>query len=150
MEIDKFFKIDPKQKNPTLIFLSIVGLCFLQLYIFKKDILLYGISFTIGISIGLAICTMLINFIPAYFYYIFGELTDKTKYDDNNPLDIGYLTFSLGIYSIFWISLTTFVSYEIGLSFKCFIRLMIAFSILRSLYWTIRIIIFGVKNKWKV
>ena len=61
-----------------------------------------------------------------------------TKDSQNeNPIAFENVIFSLGIVAIAWMVLLTYISYELDLCFKYFIRLSIAVGIVKFLFWII-------------
>ncbi len=107
--IKEIFEIDPKQKNVLIIIIGIFGLSFLQLYLFKKSIFDIGILFSIGISLGLTVCWTMLNVPSLAFFH--GVLTNPSPNEESPSAINNQIIFLLGLVSLAWISLLTFISY---------------------------------------
>jgi len=129
--IKEIFEIEPKQKNILIILVGIFGLSFLQLYLFKDSIFDLGIIQTVGIALGLTVCWTILN-IPSIIL-CFGALTNFENKDDSLNYDL--IIFTFGLLAIGWISLLTFIAYELELSFKWFLRISVGVSVLRITTW---------------
>lgn len=131
--IKEIFEIEPIQKNSLIIFFGILFLSFLQLYIFKHNILEEGIFVVVGVSLAISICWIILNILSViiFFYLVNG--------DSNNNSELFYdrIVFFFGLLVIFWISLLTYIGYELNLTFKEFLRLNIVVSASRTFLWFI-------------
>jgi hypothetical protein len=133
--IKELFDIESKQKNVLLIAVCIFGLSFLQLYLFKKSIFDIGIFFTLGISLGLTVCWTILN-IPSLALF-HGIITHNTTGSKISSADSNFAIFILGLVALAWISALTFVSYLSNLTFKDFLLISVAVSVVRTLTWFI-------------
>lgn len=131
--IKEIFEIEPVQKNSLIIFVGIFFLSFLQLYIFKNDILNDGIFVIIGLCLALTVCWSIISIPPLIFFFN----TVEKRRGKNNNIILERVVFSLGILGIGWIGLLTYISYELTICFKDFIRLSILVSVVRAAFWLI-------------
>lgn len=142
--IKEIFDIEPIQKNALISFVGISFLSFLQLYIFKNELLDRSSFEIIGISLAMAVCWTILN-IPSLIVFYNSEAPEE---DISKERIINYekVIFIFGILILSWITLLTYISYELGLCFKDFIRLSIFISIIRFLFW----LIYGAFKKSKV
>ena len=131
--IKEIFDIEPIQKNALLSLTSISFLSFLQLYLFKNEIFDKSPFEIIGISLALTVCWSILNVPPLIFFY------NAEAPDNENDVQIQFekVIFIFGVLAIGWITLLTYVSYELKLCFKDFIRLSILTSIVRTIFWLI-------------
>ena len=67
--IKEIFEIEPIQKNSLIIFFGILFLSFLQLYIFKHNIFEEGIFVTVGISLAISICWIVLNILSVFIFF---------------------------------------------------------------------------------
>jgi hypothetical protein len=128
--IKEIFEIEPIQKNSLIIFIGILFLSFLQLYIFKHNIFEEGIFVTVGISLSFSICWIILNILSVFifFNYISGE-------NDKSELFYDKIIFLFGLLILFWISLLTYIGYELELSLKDFLRMSIMVCFIRTFFW---------------
>jgi hypothetical protein len=66
--IKEIFDIEPIQKNNLLSLTGISFLSFLQLYLFKNEILEKNTLEIIGISLSLTVCWSILNIPPLLFF----------------------------------------------------------------------------------
>lgn len=133
--IKEIFEIEPKQKNVLIIAVGIMGLSFLQLYLFKPEVFEIGIVYCIGIAIGITICWIILNIYSMVLFAGFMNNYFEKSYRLENFSD--KKIFILGVITISWISIYTLIGYELNLSVRYFIRLSIAVSLLRTIIWGI-------------
>ena len=131
--IKEIFDIEPIQKNTLLSLTSISFLSFLKLYLFQNEIFDESPFEIIGISLALTVCWSILNVPPLLFFY------NAQTPDNENDIQIQYekVIFIFGVLAIGWITFLTYVSYELKLCFKDFIRLSILTSIIRTIFWLI-------------
>jgi len=133
--IKEIFDIEPKQKNVLIILVGIFGLSFLQLYLFQKSIFDIGIFFSLGISLGLTVCWTILN-IPSLILCFLSIIAPDLKSDKtDDTYNYNLIIFTLGLLALGWISLLTFIAYELDFTFKYLLRLAVLMSILRTIFW---------------
>ncbi|MDI5889455.1 hypothetical protein [Flavobacterium yafengii] len=133
--IKEIFDIEPIQKNALLSLTSISFLSFLQLYLFKNEIFYKSPFEIIGISLSLTVCWSVLNIPPLLFFY--NAETPENENETNVQIEYEKVIFIFGVLAIGWITLLTYISYELKLCFKDFIRLSILTSIVRTIFWLI-------------
>jgi hypothetical protein len=131
--IKEIFDIEPIQKNALLSLTSISFLSFLQLYLFKNEIFDESSFEIIGVSLALTVCWSMLN-IPSLLFFYKAEI-DENENKNDVQIDYEKAIFVFGLLAIGWITLLTYISYELKLCFKDFIRLSILTSILRTIFW---------------
>jgi hypothetical protein len=131
--IKEIFDIEPIQKNALLSLTSISFLSFLQLYLFKNDIFNNSPFEIIGISLSLTVCWSILNIPPLYLFF-HAESPERENVDQ---IEYEKVIFIFGFLAIGWITVLTYISYELKLCFKDFIRLSIITSITRCGFWLI-------------
>lgn len=129
MDLLKVFEIEPKQKSVITTIVAIFGLSILQLYIFKRQ--LFEIDFLkfILIGFGITTCNFLINFPSAAFFF-----ASIRKDDDDN---IESLILISGIFMLLWISLVSYISFELNFDIKQHFRLSITIGLIRFIFWLV-------------
>jgi hypothetical protein len=130
--IKEIFDIEPKQKNSFLIFLAILPLTFLQLYLFKPQLLDKGTFIVIGICLALSVCWYIVSIIPALIF--FNATANKEEKQD---VRVESVLIICGLLSIAWIILLTYIAYELASNYKNFIRGSILIIILRCIFWLV-------------
>ncbi len=140
--IKEIFDIEPIQKNSLIGFLSICCISFLQLFLFKREIIESNSFLTIGLVLGLSISWVIIQ-LPSYILFV--ECTIK-KEDDNENLLYDRIALTFGIFLLMWMIILTYIAYEFNLDFKSFIRISIILMIIKSLFWGISLIIKNGRN----
>lgn len=140
--IKEIFDIEPIQKNSLIVFLSICCVSFLQLFLFKRDIVENNSFLTIGLVLGLSISWVILQ-LPSLMLFASYVIRDDIKKDD---LLFDRVTLSLGILSLVWMIVLTYIAYEFSLDFRTFIRVSIVFMIMKALFWAICVIIKNGKN----
>jgi hypothetical protein len=130
--IKDIFEIESKQKNALLSIIGITFICFLQLYLFKENILKKSSLEIIGVCLSLTVCWLLLNIVPLVLFMIF-----TTNYPNEiKGFQYEKLIAVLGIIALFWVSFLTYISYELKLCFKELIRIGIISTIFRILFWS--------------
>ena len=147
--IKEIFDIEPIQKNTLIIFLSLFCISFLQVFLFKPELLDRGAFINIGISLALTVSWIVLS-LPSMVM-----LTMAVEWKDGNPKDSGKLIMenvilSSGIMMIGWILLLTYISYEFDFSFKTLIRMGILTSLFKFILWFIVNYIQNLKNRKKL
>ena len=131
--IKEIFDIEPVQKNALIVFLCIFCLSFLQIYLFKDELLDKGAFQVIGFSLGLSVCWLVSSLLPVVLFV--KALEDEE--DRKNGLIMDRVVMICGLLVLGWIIILTYVAFELNLSFKNFIRGSILTIILRSIFWLI-------------
>ncbi|MES2239306.1 MAG: hypothetical protein V4497_03495 [Bacteroidota bacterium] len=131
--IKEIFDIEPVQKNSLIIFLALLPLTFLQIYIFKPEIIDKGVFIISGICLALSVCWYVISLLPLIVF-----LKVSVVYDEDETKTIVFIA---GILGLAWIILLTYISYELNLTFRNFIRGSIIMVLLRTLFWCVSYII---------
>jgi hypothetical protein len=134
--IKEIFDIEPIQKNALLSLTSISFLSFLQLYLFKNEIFDESPFEIIGISLALTVCWSILNIPPFAFFYN----AETANQENDDQIEFDKVIFIFGILAVGWITLLTYISYELKLCFKDFIRLSIFVSASRTIFW----LLFGI------
>ena len=130
--IKEIFEIEPIQKNSLIVFIGICFLSFLQLYIFKKEIILnQSIFVVIGLMFSISVCWTVLNLFSLSFFF------SKVNSNDFEKVYYDKVIFAFGFLGICWICILTYVGYELNLTFKNFIRLSILVCLIRTLFWFI-------------
>ena len=137
--IKEIFDIEPRQKNLLIILFAITSLSFLQIYLFSPATFDKGAFTVIGLSLALMICWSIMNLPSLFFCYLFLD----EEADITTKIDLKQIFF-FGLIAIAWITVLTYASYELNLSFKWFIRVSIGISILRTALWFILV---QIRNK---
>jgi len=143
--IKEIFDIEPRQKNTIIIIVGIFGLSFLQLYLFKKTIFDIGIFFSIGVSLGLTVCWTMLNIPSLILNYL--AVFDSPDNNKNDQINYEIVIFIFGLLALGWISLLTYVAFELNFNFRYFIRLSVLTSIIRTLFWFTWLIVKNLINK---
>ncbi|MDO7174248.1 hypothetical protein [Mariniflexile sp. AS56] len=129
--IKEIFDIEPVQKNSLIIFLGILPITFLQLYLFKPELIDKGVFVVIGSCLALTVCWYIINILPLTLFL------EAIVDNDVNLVRYDTIIFLLGLLAIAWIILFTYIAYEFNLTFKNFIRCSIGMSFLRCIFWIV-------------
>ena len=111
--IKDFFEIETKQKNTFLIFLGLTLISFLQIFIFKKDVLKDNFFIVFGLSLAIALCWTILNMLPIMFIVI--------AWTDNHNVIYEKFIFGSGILIIAGQILLTYLAYKEHLTFEEFI-----------------------------
>ena len=141
--IKQIFEIEPIQKNSLLVYVAVCCISFLQLFIFKRDIIENNSFVAVGVVMSLGICWILAY---SFVFRIFMETNyeflkiEKYIFTDKTILVFGFLI-------IFWLIFLTYVGYELNMSFKFFIRLSLAFFIVKIIFWFIAGLLIGYRNR---
>jgi hypothetical protein len=140
--IKDIFDIEPIQKNSVFIFIGFICLSFLQLYVFKNDIIEKSfVTICLSISMGVV---WFISSIPSAF--LFHHLLDNSQ-DEKSTIDISRIILLIGLLSILSTLLLTYILYEINASFKIFIRISLAFVLLKPIIYISIDLLFNKKTK---
>lgn len=139
--IKDIFDIEPIQKNAVVMFLAISCICFLQLYIFKREIFNDNLFISVGLSFAMAICWIIVQ-LPSFILIFL-----VSRVNDDKPLKEENVALAFGVFLLFWIIILTYIGYELDLSYKNFIRVVITVMFTRMLFWIVYLII---KNGKKV
>ena len=131
--IKEIFDIEPIQKNSLIIFICFLPISFLQIFLFKNELLDKSAFEIIGICLGITVCWCISN-IPPMLFFVKSMEDEETK---KNGLKLDVVVIVCGILALCWIILLTYIAYEFNLSFKNFIRGSIAVILLRLLFWFI-------------
>lgn len=131
--IKEIFDIEPVQKNSLIIFIGVFCLSFLQIYLFKNELLENGSLIIIGICLSLTVCWSILNVLPLFLFFHF--VNNKGNIKNKSEVILEQAIVPLGYFTLGWITLLIYISYELNICFKDFIRLSIIVSILRSLFW---------------
>ena len=131
--IKEIFDIEPIQKNSLIVFISILSISFLQVFLFKHEILDKSAFEIIGVCLGLTVCWYIGSILPMT---LFVKATEDEE-DRQNGLQLDIVVIVCGLLALGWIILFTYIAYELNLSFKNFIRGSIAIILIRSLFWFI-------------
>ena len=129
--IKEIFDIEPIQKNSLIVFISILSISFLQIFLFKNEILEKSAFEIIGVCLGLTVCWYIASILPMV---LFVKATEDEE-DRQNGLQLDLVIIVCGLLALAWIILLTYIAYEFDLTFKMFIRGSIAVIILRSVFW---------------
>jgi hypothetical protein len=129
--IKEFFEIETTQKNSLIAFLGVLCVSFLQLYLFKRNIIETNTFLAIGLSLGMSVCWIIIQ-IPGYYMFL-----DSSDENINNSGKTTYdkVPLGFGVMLLIWMLLLTYIAYELNLSLKTFIRLVISIMFLRLIFW---------------
>lgn len=131
--IKEIFEIEPRQKNLLIILFAITSLSFLQIYLFSPSTFDKGAFTVIGLSLALMVCQSIMYFLPSTLL-LFATVDD---FLDEDPDTDKKRIFMLGLFQIALIVLVTYIAFEIGCSFRNFIRASIASAVLQSIIWII-------------
>ncbi|TRX15826.1 hypothetical protein [Flavobacterium franklandianum] len=140
--IKEIFDIEPIQKNSLIVFLSVCCISFLQLFLFKREIIENNSFVTIGLILGLSISWVILQ-LPSLVLFAKFVIRDDVK---NNDLLFDRIALTLGILLLVWMITLTYIAYELNLDFRSFIRISITFMIMKTLFWGIFVIIKNGKN----
>jgi len=130
--IKEIFDIEPKQKNSFLIFLAILPLTFLQLYLFKPQLIEKGAFIVVGICLALSVCWYIVSIIPALIFF-----NATASHEEKHEVRVESVLIICGLCAIAWIILLTYIAYELGCNYKNFIRASIFIIVIRSIFWFI-------------
>tara|TARA_R110002167_G_scaffold53406_1_gene153248 strand:- start:1098 stop:1544 length:447 start_codon:yes stop_codon:yes gene_type:complete len=133
--IKEIFEIEPIQKNSLIIFIGIFLLSFLQIFLFKRELLNESSFLILGISLSIALCWSLLNVLPLYCFFLATKESDRKT--PNQEIMWEKVIVVLGFLCLCWILLITYISYEFEFSLKKLIRISIILSIIRSFFWFI-------------
>ena len=134
MTIKDFADIEPKQKNIIIIFCALFSVSFLQIFLFKRELMSENFFTLSVLSISLSFFWYLINSLSSIFFYL--TLSSRKKAEKSEPKSYLTITF-LGFIFLSWIYLLTFICYEYNMNFKTFIKLSAIVCVLRSIFWAI-------------
>jgi hypothetical protein len=142
--IKEIFDIEPKQKSALVFFLSFSFISFLQLWLFKREIIDQGVFITIALSMALAIGWIILN-LPSLVLF-FRLVNDDGKLDEDNR---STALFVCGLCGLGWILSLTYLCYEFQWSLRHLIRLGILTEAVRFIFWLIMVFIENRKSKPK-
>ncbi|CAM3146911.1 hypothetical protein [Flavobacterium frigoris] len=134
--IKEIFDIEPIQKNSLIMFFAISCLSFLQLFIFKRNVIEENSLLAICLSLGVSICWIISQMIS---YYLYADYTNN-KYDEKNYLDellYDKIALHFGFSLYFWMIVITYISFELGLTLIEFLRFSILVMFLKTIFWAI-------------
>ena len=140
--IKEIFDIEPIQKNSLIVFFSICCISFLQLFLFKREIIENNSFLAIGLILGLSLSWVILQ-LPSLILFARYVIRDDPE---NNDLLYDRITLSLGILLLVWMIILTYIAYELNLDFRSFIRISIIFMIVKTLFWLICLIFKNGKN----
>ena len=129
--IKEIFDIEPVQKNSLIIFLAIFCLSFLQIFLFKNELMEKGAFEIVSLCLGLTVCWYVVSILPMA---LFVKATEDDE-DRKNGLQVDLVIMVCGLLALSWIIVLTYIAYEFNLTFKDFIRGSIVVVFLRSLFW---------------
>tara|TARA_R110000868_G_scaffold33215_3_gene120842 strand:+ start:4559 stop:5002 length:444 start_codon:yes stop_codon:yes gene_type:complete len=135
MTIKEFFEIEPIQKNSIIVIIFVCFISFLQLYLFKDNFVNEKDFVKIALSISVAICWITAE-IPTYIFALPILIKSDANIFENRMIEFIIISYGFGL--IFWMVTATYISYELDLDMKNFIRISIAFMFFKNLYWFIR------------
>jgi hypothetical protein len=135
--IKEIFDIEPILKNLLIVFLCVCCISFLQLFLFKREIIVNNSFLTIGLILSLSVSWTIAQ-LPSLI--LFANCVIKNE-NENNDLLFDRIALCLGILLIGWMIILTYIAYELNLDFKSFIRISIVVMIIKSLFWGICVII---------
>ena len=133
--IKELFDIEPVQKNVLIVLIGIFFVSFLQLFLFKNEILNESVFIIFGISMALTVCWSVLNILPLFFFFTY--LSDGEQ--GNTILE--KMVFNLGFLALAWFILLTYISYELNLSYNVLVKILVFSSILRTIFWFVVVII---------
>lgn len=144
LKLKEFFEIEPIQKNSMVVIILVFFISFLQLYLFKTNFISESYFLQITLSIALSICWIVAE-IPSYIYAV--STTTILKKDVVKKRFMKLLIISVGFSLLYHMVTVTYVSTELNLSIKNFIRLSVFTMLLKSLVFFIRYRIYKSKLK---
>lgn len=137
--IKDIFEIEPIQKNSFIMFLSVLCLSFLQIFIFKRKIIEESSFVSIGVALGLSVCWVVSHLTG--FYAFFYNSRVGVNVEENDEILYERVALGFGLTLLFWMSLLTYIGYELQFSFKNFIRFSVSIMLTKSIFWFIVLII---------
>ena len=132
MNIKDFIEIEPKQKHIIITSVGLFSISFLQIFLFKRELMNGNFLILIVISLALSFFWYLVNSLSVIFFFL--SLKSKSQKEDKEPTPYLIITF-LGFLFLSWIFLLTFIAYEKRLSFNEFIKASAIISIIKSFFW---------------
>lgn len=132
--IREIFEIEPKQKNALIIYSGISLISFLQIYIFKRELIDENFLIVLMTSLALGVCWLVLNMIPLIIIIAAWARDGKLIFEN--------VIFGIGILVIAGLILLTYLGYLDNLSFKDFIEY--AWKRTLSAYGILFILIIGI------
>jgi len=134
--IKELFDIEPIQKNTLIMFLALFCVSFLQIYLFKQDVIEKGIFLTIGVSLALTVAWTVLN-LPSMIVFISIIQRKQRRSIIGGSVIKEYIVLGAGFIIIGWVLLLSYVAYELELEFKNLIRAGLFISFFKLVLWSV-------------
>ena len=124
-------EIEPIQKNSIITIIFVFFISYLQLFLFKENFEVLSLLTKIFLAISVAIIWIVIQ-IPSHLFIIARRVIKKPNLKENFPL--GLLILPFGFSLLIWMSLITYLCYEMSFNLKTFIRVSLIFMLIKTLF----------------